>query len=61
MIEKIIEGSARNTFLVVLFIALTTVVGLWALQNTPLDAYTRSVRCPGHHFFGMAGTCSSNY
>ena len=38
MIEKIIEGSARNTFLVVLFIAFTTAVGWWALQNTPLDA-----------------------
>ena len=38
MIEKIIEGSARNPFLVVLFIAMTSGVGLWALQNTPLDA-----------------------
>ncbi|UCE64192.1 MAG: efflux RND transporter permease subunit, partial [Nitrospirota bacterium] len=38
MIEKIIEGSARNTFLVVLFIAFTTAVGWWALQKTPLDA-----------------------
>ena len=38
MIEKIIEGSARNTFLVVLFIAFTTALGLWALQKTPLDA-----------------------
>ena len=38
MIEKIIEGSARNPFLVLLFILSTTVLGLWALQRTPLDA-----------------------
>ena len=38
MIEKIIEGSARNTFLVLLFIVFTSALGVWALQNTPLDA-----------------------
>ena len=38
MIEKIIEGSARNTFLVVLFIIFASGLGMWALQKTPLDA-----------------------
>ena len=38
MIEKIIEGSARNTFLVVLFIFFASALGMWALQKTPLDA-----------------------
>ena len=38
MIEKIIEGSARNTFLVVLFIIFASGLGVWALQKTPLDA-----------------------
>ena len=38
MIEKIIEGSARNTFLVVLFIVFASALGVWALQRTPLDA-----------------------
>ena len=38
MIEKIIEGSARNAFLVVLFIVFTSALGFWALQRTPLDA-----------------------
>ena len=38
MIEKLIEGSARNTFLVLLFIVFTSALGVWALQKTPLDA-----------------------
>ncbi|HME60567.1 MAG TPA: efflux RND transporter permease subunit, partial [Candidatus Binatia bacterium] len=38
MIEKIIEGSARNRFLVFLMVGFLTAMGIWALKNTPLDA-----------------------
>jgi Cu(I)/Ag(I) efflux system membrane protein CusA/SilA len=38
MIEKIIDWSARNTFLVILITALTILWGVWALERTPLDA-----------------------
>ena len=38
MIEKIIEGSAKNKFIVFLVVAFLSAWGLWALRNTPLDA-----------------------
>ena len=38
MIEKIIEASARNKFLVFLMVVFLSAWGLWALKNTPLDA-----------------------
>ncbi len=38
MIEKIIEGSAKNKFLVLLLVGILVAWGLWALNNTPLDA-----------------------
>ena len=38
MIEKIIEGSAKNKFIVFLMVAFLSAWGLWALKNTPLDA-----------------------
>src|SRR5688572_11475780 len=38
MIEKIIEGSARNKFLVFLMVIFLSAMGIWALKNTPLDA-----------------------
>ncbi len=38
MIEKIIESSARNKFLIILLAVFATAWGLWALKNTPLDA-----------------------
>ena len=38
MIEKIIEGSARNKFIVFLMVLFLSAWGLWALKNTPLDA-----------------------
>ena len=38
MIEKIIEGSARNKFLVFLMVIFLSAAGLWALRSTPLDA-----------------------
>ncbi len=38
MIEKIIDWSARNKFLVILITALTILWGVWALYRTPLDA-----------------------
>jgi len=38
MIEKIIEGSARNKFLVLLMVIFLSAWGFWTLKNTPLDA-----------------------
>jgi Cu(I)/Ag(I) efflux system membrane protein CusA/SilA len=38
MIEKIIEGSANNKFLVFLLVLFLSAAGIWALKNTPLDA-----------------------
>ncbi|MEX0806906.1 MAG: CusA/CzcA family heavy metal efflux RND transporter [Candidatus Binatia bacterium] len=38
MIEKIIEGSAKNKFIVFLMVVFLSAWGLWALKNTPLDA-----------------------
>ncbi len=38
MIGKIIELSARNKFLVFLFVASLCIWGIWALKRTPLDA-----------------------
>jgi Cu(I)/Ag(I) efflux system membrane protein CusA/SilA len=38
MIERIIEWSAKNRFMVALFILFTTAWGIWALKHTPLDA-----------------------
>jgi Cu(I)/Ag(I) efflux system membrane protein CusA/SilA len=38
MIEKVIEGSAKNKFIVFLMVGFLSAWGLWALKNTPLDA-----------------------
>jgi Cu(I)/Ag(I) efflux system membrane protein CusA/SilA len=38
MIAKIIEYSARNKFIIFLFVVFLTIWGIWALQRTPLDA-----------------------
>jgi Cu(I)/Ag(I) efflux system membrane protein CusA/SilA len=38
MINKIIEFSAKNTFLTVAIVAFLAVWGYWAMRNTPLDA-----------------------
>jgi copper/silver efflux system protein len=38
MIEKIIEGSAKNKFLIFLMVIFLSAAGIWALKNTPLDA-----------------------
>ena len=38
MIEKIIEASARNKFLVFLMVLFLAVGGVWALKHAPLDA-----------------------
>jgi len=38
MLEKIIEWSIRNKFMVVLLTAFLLIGGLYALKNTPLDA-----------------------
>jgi Cu(I)/Ag(I) efflux system membrane protein CusA/SilA len=38
MIEKIIEFSARNQFIVYLLVAFLLVGGIWAMKSVPLDA-----------------------
>jgi len=38
LITRIIEASARNRFLVILFSGFLALWGIWALKNTPLDA-----------------------
>ncbi|HEY4613070.1 MAG TPA: efflux RND transporter permease subunit, partial [Bacteroidota bacterium] len=38
MIERIIEYSARNKFIVFALLAFIVGWGLWALSNTPVDA-----------------------
>ena len=38
MIEKIIEGSAKNKFLVVLLVGILLLGGLWGMSTIPLDA-----------------------
>ncbi len=38
MVEKIIEFSARNRFIVFLLVFALASAGLWALQHTPVDA-----------------------
>lgn len=38
MIEKIIEYSARNKFIVLVMVIVATLIGWWCLQNVPLDA-----------------------
>ncbi|HEU4343854.1 MAG TPA: efflux RND transporter permease subunit [Candidatus Binatia bacterium] len=38
MIERTIEGSARNKFLIFLMVLFFSAAGIWALKNTPLDA-----------------------
>ncbi|MBS1806643.1 MAG: efflux RND transporter permease subunit [Acidobacteria bacterium] len=38
MINKIIEYCAHNKFIVLLFIAMATLLGLWSLRNITLDA-----------------------
>jgi Cu(I)/Ag(I) efflux system membrane protein CusA/SilA len=38
MIEKIVDWSAKNKFLVLAFFVLVGAAGIWALHSTPLDA-----------------------
>src|SRR5512136_1893626 len=38
MIARIIEYSARNKFIVILFVSAAIAWGYWAMKNTPLDA-----------------------
>ncbi len=38
MVEKIIEFSANNKFLILLLSAAAVVLGIWALKNQPIDA-----------------------
>src|SRR5713101_2960502 len=38
MVERIIDFSARNRFIVFLLVFSLAAAGLWALKNTPVDA-----------------------
>lgn len=38
MIEKIIEFSARNRFIILIFYLLVAGFGIWSIYNTPVDA-----------------------
>jgi Cu(I)/Ag(I) efflux system membrane protein CusA/SilA len=38
MIARIIDYSARNKFIVILFVSAAIAWGIWAMKNTPLDA-----------------------
>jgi copper/silver efflux system protein len=38
MIERIIEGSVKNRFIVIAVTAIVIAVGIWAMFNTPVDA-----------------------
>src|SRR3954471_21294765 len=38
LLERIIEASARNAFLVLILVVFGISAGIWALRNTPLDA-----------------------
>ncbi|MCI4625798.1 MAG: CusA/CzcA family heavy metal efflux RND transporter [Candidatus Magnetoovum sp. WYHC-5] len=38
MVERLIEYSAKNRFIIFIFVLLFTVWGVWALRNVPLDA-----------------------
>src|SRR3972149_3181813 len=38
VIERIIDFSARNPFIIFLFVAFIMVAGVWAMLNIPLDA-----------------------
>jgi len=38
MINRIIEFSGRNKFLVFLLVGFAVVMGIWSMMNMPLDA-----------------------
>jgi copper/silver efflux system protein len=38
MINKLIEFSAHNKFIVLLFVAMATMLGVWSMRNVTLDA-----------------------
>ncbi|MBN2495589.1 MAG: efflux RND transporter permease subunit [Deltaproteobacteria bacterium] len=38
MIERIIEGSIRNRFIVIIVTAIAAIAGIWAMLHTPVDA-----------------------
>ena len=38
MINRIIEFSAENRFVIFLFVAMATLAGVWSMKNVPLDA-----------------------
>jgi len=56
MVERIIEYSARNRFIVFLLVIAFSVVGLWAMWQTPIDAPAGYFRHAGHRLHYLART-----
>jgi Cu(I)/Ag(I) efflux system membrane protein CusA/SilA len=38
LVERLIDASARNRFLVIVLVSFALAGGIWALRQTPLDA-----------------------
>ena len=53
MIERLIEWSARNRFLVVIFTLFAVAGGIYALQRTPLDAIPGFERRAGDRLYRL--------
>ncbi len=53
MINRIIEFSGNNKFLVFILIGFAVIAGLWSMQNIPLDARSRSERHSGYRIFAV--------
>ena len=55
MIEKIIEYSIRNRFLVMIVAAALAAWAIYAVINTPVDAIPDLSRKPGHRLHRLDG------
>jgi len=61
MIEKIIQWSADNRFIVILIYVIVIGFGIYSVVNLPVDAIPDLSEKPSHNFHGMDGTIPSNY
>ena len=59
MIEKIIEYSARNKFIVLLLVSVMVAWGIWVMRVMPLDAIPDLSDVQVIVFHRMAGSCAS--
>ncbi len=58
MLEKIIDWSIQNKFIVILATIFITVWGLYSLQTNSSGRHSRSFRRPSHHLHRLPGTGS---